>query len=184
MLCVLLCIEKCRYLLSDYTHVKRFTMKVPLFNRPEENTGYVIAQKHKPSPAPPKPSGPATPAPTPWLQFGSKAPISAGLYRDLTQSSLARAASSIPAGGQLGDGTMKMRLTQPMDREGLISSSVGVAWQASKSQVLGSSTAVQLNTPKILELDVNRVMIGQTDVRYIVIIFIQTQLTSQLKVKP
>ena len=184
MLCVLLCIEKCRYLLSDYTHVKRFTMKVPLFNRLEENTGYVIAQKHKPSPAPPKPSGPATPAPTPWLQFGSKAPISAGLYRDLTQSSLARAASSIPAGGQLGDGTVKMRVTQPMDREGLISSSVGVAWQASKSQVLGSSTAVQLNTPKILELDVNRVMIGQTDVRYIVIIFIQTQLTSQLKVKP
>ena len=160
--------------MSDYTHVKRFMMKVPLFNRPEENTGYVIAQKHKPSPAPPKPSGPATPAPTPWLQFGSKAPISAGLYRDLTQSSLARAASSIPAGGQLGDGTMKMRVTQPMDREGLISSSVGVAWQASKSQVLGSSTAVQLNTPKILELDVNRVMFGQTDVRYIVIIFIQT----------
>lgn len=146
------------------------------FNRPEENTGYVIAQKHKPSPAPPKPSGPATPAPTPWLQFGSKVPISAGLYRDLTQSSLARAASSIPAGGQLEDGTMKMRVTQPMDREGLISSSVGVAWQASKSQVLGtqSSAAVQLNTPRILELDVNRIMIGQTDVRYIVIIFFQT----------
>ena len=145
-------------------------------NRPEENSGYVIAQKHKPSPAPPKPSGPATPAPTPWLQFGSKAPISAGLYRDLTHSSLARAASSIPAGGQLEDGTMKMRVTQPMDREGLISSSVGVAWQASKSQVLGtpSSAAVQLNTPRILELDVNRFMIGQTDVRYIVIIFIQT----------
>jgi len=137
-----------------------------LKGRPEENTGYVIAQKHKPSPAPPKPSGPATPAPTPWLQFGSKAPISAGLYRDLTQSSLARAASSIPAMGQLEDGTMKMRVTQPMDRDGLISSSVGVAWQASKSQVLGtpSSAAVQLNTPRILELDVNRMMIGQIDV--------------------
>ena len=145
-------------------------------NRPEENTGYVIAQKHKPSPAPPKPSGPATPAPTPWLQFGSKAPISAGLYRDLTQSSLARAASSIPTGGQLEDGTMKMRVTQPMDKQALISSSVGMAWQASKSQVLGapSSAAVQLNTPRILELDVNRTMIGQTDVRYIAIIFIQT----------
>lgn len=78
--------------------------------------------------------------------------------------------------GQLEDGTMKMRVTQPMDRDGLISSSVGVAWQASKSQVLGtpSSAAVQLNTPRILELDVNRMMIGQTDVRYIVITFIQT----------
>ena len=152
-------------------------MEVPgFFNRPEENTGYVIAQKHKPSPAPPKPSGPTTPAPTPWLQFGSKVPLPAGLYRDLTQSSLARAASSIPAVGQLEDGTMKMRVTQPMDREGLISSSVGVAWQASKSQVLGmpSLAAVELNTPRILELDVNRMMIGHTDVRYIVIIFIQT----------
>jgi len=109
------------------------------------------------------------------MQFRSKAPISAGLYRDLTQSSLARAASSIPAVGQLEDGTMKMRVTQPTDREGLISSSVGVAWQASKSQVLGtpSSAAVELNTPRILELDVNRMMIGQTEVRYIVIIFIQ-----------
>lgn len=137
------------------------------FNRPEVNTGYVIAQKHKPSPAPPKPSGPATPAPTPWLQFGGKEPISAGLYRDLTQSSLARAASSIPAVGQLEDDTMKMRVTQPMDKEGLMSSSVGVTWQASKSQVLGTpSAAVQLNTPRILELDVNRMMIGQTDVRY------------------
>ena len=137
-------------------------------NRPEVNTGYVIAQKHKPSPVPPKPSGPATPAPTPWLQFGGKAPISAGLYRDLTQSSLARAASSIPAVAQLEDGTMKMRVTQPMDKEGLLSSSVGVAWQASKSQVFGTpSSAVQVNTPRILELDVNRMMIGQTDVRYV-----------------
>ena len=79
--------------------------------------------------------------------------------------------------GQLEDGTIKMRVTQPRDKEGLLSSSVGVAWQASKSQVLGtssSSAAAQLNTPRILELDVNRMMIGQTDVRYIVIIFIQT----------
>ena len=46
-------------------------------------------------------------------------------------------------------------------------SSPGVAWQASKSQVFAApSTAVELSTPKILELDVNRMMIGQTDVRY------------------
>ena len=62
---------------------------------------------------------------------------------------------------------MMMRVTQPMEREGLISSSAGVSWQASKSQVFGTpSAAVQFNTPKILELDVNRMMIGQTDVRY------------------
>lgn len=55
-----------------------------------------------------------------------------------------------------------------MDKEGLMSSSAGVAWQASKSQVFGTpSAAVQINTPKILELDVNRMMIGQTDVRYV-----------------
>ena len=49
-----------------------------------------------------------------------------------------------------------------------MSSSVGVAWQASKSQVIGTPSAVvQLNTPRILELDVNRMMIGQTDVRYV-----------------
>lgn len=133
------------------------------------NGGHVIAQRNKPSPVPPKPSGPATPAPTPWQNYGSKAPISAGLYRDLTQSSLARAASSIPAVAQLEDGTIRMRVTQPMDKEGLLSSSAGVTWQASKSQVLGSpSAAVQINTPRILELDVNRMMIGQTDVRYVI----------------
>ena len=55
-----------------------------------------------------------------------------------------------------------------MEREPLISSSAGVAWQASKSQVLGTPSApVELNTPKILELDVNRMMISQTDVRYV-----------------
>lgn len=134
-------------------------------NRPEVNTGYVITQRHKPSPAPPKPSGPATPAPTPWLELG-KGPMSAGLYRDLAQSSLARAPSSIPTMAQLEDGTMKMRVTRPMDKEFLMNLSAGVAWQASKSQVLGTpSSAVELNTPKILELDVNRMMIGQTDVR-------------------
>ena len=133
------------------------------------NGGHVIAQRNKPSPVPPKPSGPATPAPTPWQNYGSKAPISAGLYRDLTQSSLARAASSIPAVAQLEDGTIRMRVTQPMDKEGLLSSSAGITWQASKSQVLGSpSAAVQINTPRILELDVNRMMIGQTDVRYVI----------------
>ena len=152
-------------------------MKVALFPTGLKKT--VVTLSHRSISHPQhllNPAAPATPAPTPWLQFGSKAPISAGLYRDLTQSSLARAASSIPVGGQLEDGTMKMRVTQPMDRESLISSSVGVAWQASKSQVLGtpSSAAVQLNTPRILELDVNRFMLGQTDVRYIVIIFIQT----------
>lgn len=132
------------------------------------NSGYVVTQRNKPSPLPPKPSGPATPAPTPWLHYSNKTPISAGLYRDLTQSSLARAASSIPAMAQLEDGTMRMRVTQPMDKEGLMSSSAGVAWQASKSQVFGTpSAAVQINTPKILELDVNRMMIGQTDVRYV-----------------
>jgi len=132
--------------------------------RPEVNSGYVIAQRHKPSPVPPKPSGPATPAPTPWLQLG-KGPVSAGLYRDVTQSSLARAPSSIPTMAQLEDGTMKMRVTRPVDKETLLSSSVGVAWQASKSQVFGTpSSAVGLNTPKILELDVNRMMLGQTDV--------------------
>lgn len=137
-------------------------------NRSEVNGGHVVAQRNKPSPVPPKPSGPATPAPTPWQNYGSKAPISAGLYRDLTQSSLARAGSSIPAVAQLEDGTMRMKVTQPMDKEGLLSSSAGVAWQASKSQVLGSlSTAVQISTPRILELDVNRMMIGQTDVRYV-----------------
>ena len=140
------------------------------FNRPEINTGYVIAQKHKPSPVLPKPSGPATPAPTPWLQYGTKGPISAGFYRDLTQSSLARAASSIPAVGQLEDGTMKMRVTQPIEKEGLMSSSVGVAWQVSRSQVSGApSASVQVNTPRILEMDVNRMMIGQTDVRYVTV---------------
>lgn len=136
-----------------------------LKGRSEVNGGHVIAQRNKPSPVPPKPSGPATPAPTPWQNYGSKAPISAGLYRDLTQSSLARAASSIPVVAQLEDGTIRMRVTQPMDKEGLLSSSAGVTWQASKSQVLGSpSAAVQINTPRILELDVNRMMIGQTDV--------------------
>lgn len=66
---------------------------------------------------------------------------------------------------QLEDGIIRMRVTQPMDKEGLLSSSAGVTWQASKSQVLGSpSAAVQINTPRILELDVNRMMIGQTDV--------------------
>jgi len=92
--------------------------------------------------------------------------VSAGLYRDVTQSSLARAPSSIPTMAQLEDGTMKMRVTRPVDKETLLSSSVGVAWQASKSQVFGTpSSAVGLNTPKILELDVNRMMLGQTDVR-------------------
>ena len=92
--------------------------------------------------------------------------MSAGLYRDVTQSSLARAPSSIPTMAQLEDGTMKMRVTRPVDKETLLSSSVGVAWQASKSQVFGMpSSAVGLNTPKILELDVNRMMLGQTDVR-------------------
>ena len=134
-------------------------------NRPEVNGGYVIARRHKPSPLPPQPSGPATPAPTPWLQLG-KGPMSAGLYRDLTQSSLARAPSSIPAMAQLEDGTMRTRVTRPMDKGTLMNASVGVAWQASKSQVVGTpSTAVEVNTPKILELDVNRMMIGQTDVR-------------------
>ena len=73
-----------------------------------------------------------------------------------------------------------------MDRELLISSSVGMAWQASKSQVLDtpSSAAVQLNTPRILELDVNRMMIGQTDVRYIIIIFIQTSRVPFLLASP
>lgn len=54
-----------------------------------------------------------------------------------------------------------------MEKELLLGSSPGVAWQASKSQVFATpSTDVELNTPKILELDVNRMMIGQTDVRY------------------
>ena len=137
------------------------------FNRREENSGYVVTQRRKPSPAPPKPSGPATPAPTPWLQLG-KGPMSAGLYRELTQSSLARAPSSIPIMAQLEDGTMNMRVTRPMDKESLLNASVGVAWQASRSQAFGNpSDTVELNTPKILELDVNRMMIGQTDVRYV-----------------
>ena len=56
-----------------------------------------------------------------------------------------------------------------MDKEGLLSSSAGVTWQVSKSQVLGSpSAAVQINTHRILELDVYRMMIGQTDVRYFI----------------
>ena len=135
----------------------------PYVYRPEVNTGYVIAQKHKPLPVPPKASGPVTPAPTPWL---GKGPIPPGLYRDLTQSSFARP-PSIPTMSQLEDGTMRMRVTRPMEKELLLSSSPGVAWQASKSQVFATpSTAVELNTPKILELDVNRMMIGQTDVRY------------------
>ena len=48
-----------------------------------------------------------------------------------------------------------------MDKEGLLSSSAVVTWQAFKFQVLGSPlAAVQINTPRILELDVNRMMIG------------------------
>ena len=141
----------------------------PYVYRPEVNTRYVITQKHKPPPVPPKASGPVTPAPTPWL---GKGPIPPGLYRDLTQSSFARP-PSIPTMSQLEDGTMRMRVTRPMEKELLLSSSPGVAWQASKSQVFATpSTAVELNTPKILELDVNRMMIGQTDVRYCHFMFI------------
>ena len=137
--------------------------------RSEEIPGYVVTQRNKPSPPPPKPSGPATPAPTPWLQLG-KEPMSAGLFRDLTQSSLAGRPPSIPPMAKLQDGTMKMRVTRPMDKGILMTTSGAMsAWQASKSQVTDTagSTAAELNTPRILELDVNRMMIGQTDVRYV-----------------
>lgn len=134
--------------------------------RSEEIPGYVVTQRNKPSPPPPKPSGPATPAPTPWLQLG-KEPMSAGLFRDLTQSSLAGRPPSIPPMAKLQDGTMKMRVTRPVDKGILMTTSGAMsAWQASKSQVTDTagSTAAELNTPRILELDVNRMMIGQTDV--------------------
>ena len=65
---------------------------------------------------------------------------------------------------------MKMRVTRSMDKDTLKNTpSAMVTWQMSKSHVTDAteeSIAVELNTPRILELDVNRVMIGQADVRY------------------
>ena len=138
--------------------------------RSEEIPGYVVTQRTKPSPPPPKPSGPATPAPTPWLQLG-KEPFSAGLFRDLSQSSLTARPPSIPSVAKLQDGTIKMRVTRPMDKSSLMNTTGAMAaWHASKSQVSDTAglTTAELNTPRILELDVNRMMIGQMDVRFVV----------------
>lgn len=135
--------------------------------RSEEIPGYVVTQRHKPSPPPPKPSGPATPAPTPWLQLG-KEPLSAGLFRDLTQSSFTARPSSIPTMSKMQEGEMKMRVARSVDKDTLKNRpSAMVTWQMSKSHVTDEteeSIAVELNTPRILELDVNRVMFGQADV--------------------
>ncbi|KAK2559537.1 hypothetical protein P5673_018185 [Acropora cervicornis] len=135
--------------------------------RSEEIPGYVVTQRHKPSPPPPKPSGPATPAPTPWLQL-AKEPLSAGLFRDLTQSSLTARPSSIPTMSKMQEGEMKMRVARSVDKDTLKNRpSAMVTWQMSKSHVTDEteeSIAVELNTPRILELDVNRVMFGQADV--------------------
>mgnify|MGYP000217628014 FL=1 len=128
-----------------------------------------MTQRHKPPPPTPKPSVPATPAPTRRLQL-AKDPLSAGLFRDLTQSSLTARPSSVPTMSKMQEGEMKMRVARSVDKDTLKNRpSAMVTWQMSKSHVTDEteeSIAVELNTPRILELDVNRVMFGQADVRY------------------
>ena len=130
------------------------------------SAAYAVSQRHKPSAMKAKPSSPATPAPTPWLHHHNKAPISAGLDRDHTQSSMGRVTFSIPAVARLENGPKSMNITQPVEKQAVLSSSPVEVWQAPRSQVSGTApTSVQLTTPRILELDINRMMISQTDVR-------------------
>ncbi|XP_032227356.2 uncharacterized protein LOC5503188 isoform X2 [Nematostella vectensis] len=120
--------------------------------------GYMLSQK-KPSInsyRPPANSvGPATPAPTPWLNKSKSTTSVPRMYREMTNS-------SIQASRQLENGAMDMDVSRP----GVDSLYQGSAWQVSRSQVNGDSPSnpgnLALSTPKILELDVNRMMLGQT----------------------
>ena len=77
-----------------------------------------MTQRHKPPPPTPKPSVPATPAPTRRLQL-AKDPLSAGLFRDLTQSSLTARPSSVPTMSKMQEGEMKMRVARSVEKDTL-----------------------------------------------------------------
>ncbi|KAK3732288.1 hypothetical protein QZH41_014424 [Actinostola sp. cb2023] len=111
--------------------------------------GYVVSNKKHTGRA--MHDGPSAPAPSPWLS-GGKASVQSTHARGI------KTTPSIPTMTQLEGDNMEISIVQ--HGEDMYSTQT---WQVSKSQIHGTpSMNVAITTPRILELEINRMMIGQT----------------------